>query len=709
MITPVSLLFIPGTNTSPMCTFIASVFFSDVDTRALAYMTIDINRRVMIWYGFINILNTLTQLNEQLSICLLNEVGDGCSFRFEKRQLCSISIYWLSFILWCFICHRGPILRISPSVSAILTGIVVHPGKVCPWRLIASHQTSPLGALSPFHPFWTLISNGNANVSELQLIELHNCYTSNEPSSFGLQCLAPLNFANTTAAANTMFQQCTVDDSFNWSAIFICSTPVITVSRYRSGFSIVHHLSTYLSGSNRIFDCYSTVDPEVTSTAPSPPLSFTACTNGKVGVFCNETFDLCIVLQACKNNGNCSTTNSSSYTCSCPRWKFISIHCETDIRPCQPDTCFNNARCNETSPTFFVCQCEPGYEGQHCERLTNYCRNTTCQTNGQCRSRLLNFTCECTTTSYSGHYCEEKSAALVVKQTVSRSFAYIAILAISFLFGFIIVTDVSKYVFKIDPVAADQKRAEKMKTAKRTSRTKPIIVQRFIYVNWEATLWNIPEEWTIFFVVRLVSPRLIKLSYSIIIKKLRRTDQTEKIVERVWCSFLLIMVIAHTPVALAQIRKLLYAVRTSNLEQVERLWEQDIDGMVNERERRYVWWTKALSKHLTLGILVGNTRIDEDQIGASYNELNSTINTLDLILTKQGEATLSTCFSSNVSIASTHTRPSFIQVFLCSTWHSELHVWHHKRTKISNRDQSRAIGCRASRGIEDWRTSTTIE
>lgn len=113
MITPVSLLFIPGTNASPIWTFIALVLFSDVDTRALAYVTIDINRRVMIWYGFINILNTLTQLNEQLSICLLNEVGDGRSFRFEKRQLCSISTYWLSFILWCFICPRGPILRIS--------------------------------------------------------------------------------------------------------------------------------------------------------------------------------------------------------------------------------------------------------------------------------------------------------------------------------------------------------------------------------------------------------------------------------------------------------------------------------------------------------------------------------------------------------------------------------------------------------------------
>lgn len=62
-------------------------------------------------------------------------------------------------------------------------------------------------------------------------------------------------------------------------------------------------------------------------------------------------------------------------------------------------------------------------------------------------------------------------------------------------------------------------------------------------------------------------------------------------------------------------------------------------------------WAKAP----TIGILVGNTRIDEDHIGASYHELESTMNRLDRIRTKQGEATLLTCFSFNISITSTHT------------------------------------------------------
>ena len=37
-------------------------------------MTIDINRRLLIRHNFINVLNTITQLSEQLPICLMNEV-----------------------------------------------------------------------------------------------------------------------------------------------------------------------------------------------------------------------------------------------------------------------------------------------------------------------------------------------------------------------------------------------------------------------------------------------------------------------------------------------------------------------------------------------------------------------------------------------------------------------------------------------------------
>ena len=41
------------------------------------------------------------------------------------------------------------------------------------------------------------------------------------------------------------------------------------------------------------------------------------------------------------------------------------------------------------------------------------------------------------------------------------------------------------------------------------------------------------------------------------------------------------MVIAHTPAELAQATKLLYAVRTSNYDQVQRLAEKGFDGLIN--------------------------------------------------------------------------------------------------------------------------------
>jgi uncharacterized membrane protein YvbJ len=55
----------------------------------------------------------------------------------------------------------------------------------------------------------------------------------------------------------------------------------------------------------------------------------------------------------------------------------------------------------------------------------------------------------------------------------------------------------------------------------------------------------------------------------------------QTIIWRVDILFLLIMVIAHTPVQLAQIKKLLYAVRTSDYDQVRRICEKGVDGIIN--------------------------------------------------------------------------------------------------------------------------------
>jgi hypothetical protein len=202
------------------------------------------------------------------------------------------------------------------------------------------------------------------------------------------------------------------------------------------------------------------------------------CTNGKIGLNCNVSVDPCLMAKPCLNNGTCVNTNSS-YICLCPPSQFTGTYCEINIRPCQPYTCFNHGTCIETNSTSFVCQCEPGYECIHCESLINYCRNVNCQNKGQCRPILLNFTCECTLEDYSGRYCEIKSSSLIAKQTINRSFGYIAILAIILVFGIIISMDILKSVFNIDPAAKERKRLR----AKKRRKLRQSIPIRFIYVN----------------------------------------------------------------------------------------------------------------------------------------------------------------------------------------------------------------------------------
>jgi hypothetical protein len=112
-----------------------------------------------------------------------------------------------------------------------------------------------------------------------------------------------------------------------------------------------------------------------------------------------------------------------------------------------------------------------------------------CQNNGQCRQSLLDFTCECTLKDFSGRYCEVKSNSVTTKQTVNRSFAYIAIIAMGAVAGFIVLLDILKYGFHIDPVDEERKRLQAEKDSK---KKQPVIIQRFIYVN-KPNLETIPE------------------------------------------------------------------------------------------------------------------------------------------------------------------------------------------------------------------------
>lgn len=104
-----------------------------------------------------------------------------------------------------------------------------------------------------------------------------------------------------------------------------------------------------------------------------------------------------------------------------------------------------------TSNTTYTCECGPGWEGEHCDQRTNYCRNVTCENAGVCRPLFRDYHCECLSGSYSGRHCEIVSEKTRIYDTVSRSLAYIAIIAICTVVSFILIMDMLKYGFHIDP------------------------------------------------------------------------------------------------------------------------------------------------------------------------------------------------------------------------------------------------------------------
>jgi hypothetical protein len=115
---------------------------------------------------------------------------------------------------------------------------------------------------------------------------------------------------------------------------------------------------------------------------------------------------------------------------------------------------------------------------------SNYCENITCLNNGVCHPSLLNYTCQCVDESYSGRYCEIISNQVVVRQTVSKSFAYIAIIAMAGVVMFFVTLDVFKYFFGIDPIVKEfRRRKQKIKTKKK----KPSVIIRYTYVNTPST------------------------------------------------------------------------------------------------------------------------------------------------------------------------------------------------------------------------------
>jgi hypothetical protein len=136
--------------------------------------------------------------------------------------------------------------------------------------------------------------------------------------------------------------------------------------------------------------------------------------------------------------------------------------------------------CITVTNTTFNCTCAFGWTGTHCEIKINYCANVTCQNNGVCRPLLGSYKCECLGNSFSGLHCEITAAHIVMRKAISKSFAYIAILAALIVVAFVVIMDVLKYCFGIDPTRDELEQIQRQKRAKKAKR--PVII-RHTYVH----------------------------------------------------------------------------------------------------------------------------------------------------------------------------------------------------------------------------------
>ncbi|CAF1140868.1 unnamed protein product [Adineta steineri] len=216
------------------------------------------------------------------------------------------------------------------------------------------------------------------------------------------------------------------------------------------------------------------------------------CPTQSLGTSCNISSDPCAMTQPCLNSATCHTNASAllGYICACVTG-YSGTNCEYDVPSCS--NCLNGGKCNSTANET-TCTCPTGKLGGHCQYEVDICANITCQNYGVCSSSYGNWSCECINPDfYSGTYCQIKSSSLHVKEIVSRSFACVAIGCISTVIGFIILMDVLKYGFHINP----KNKSEEEKAAKKKFNLKKSLhnfVQPSIYRRMTVVLQSMGED-----------------------------------------------------------------------------------------------------------------------------------------------------------------------------------------------------------------------
>lgn len=115
-----------------------------------------------------------------------------------------------------------------------------------------------------------------------------------------------------------------------------------------------------------------------------------------------------------------------------------------------------SGKCVRINDTNFRCLCKREYTGTHCEILVHYCRDGLCFNKGVCRPVPLGYKCICLSSDYWGQHCEYVATSIIARKYISRGLAFIAIIALATVAGFVIVMDALKYLFGIDPVRRER-------------------------------------------------------------------------------------------------------------------------------------------------------------------------------------------------------------------------------------------------------------
>ncbi|CAF1449840.1 unnamed protein product [Adineta steineri] len=273
-----------------------------------------------------------------------------------------------------------------------------------------------------------------------------------------------------TSSSTTTIETTTTatTETISVSTTTTTTTPSITSSSTSSSSSSTTTTTTALSSTSA-----QKTSPMVTtsSNVNSSSLVFVPkpCINSTfIGLSCNISNSPCEMGTPCENNGICINNKMATYgyICSCLSG-FNGTYCELDERICKPHLCLHNGTCNETSNTTFHCVCENGWEGIHCESMVNYCEGVECMNNGVCRPLLLGYKCECLGTSYYGSHCEFTARKVVISKIISKSFSYIAIIALSIVVMFIVIMDILTYCFGIDMTREELERYRREKRDKK--------------------------------------------------------------------------------------------------------------------------------------------------------------------------------------------------------------------------------------------------